>query len=131
MADLDPISSYGLLGDTRTVALVDSRGSIDWLCLPHFDGEPVFARLLAARDGGRFAVGPAEDGVLIRREYRRGTAVLESEWAVGSARLVTSDGMIADVSGSLLPTFCLVRRIEPRGGPVRVQLTFDPRAGPS
>jgi GH15 family glucan-1,4-alpha-glucosidase len=130
MTDLDPIGSYGLLGDTRTAALVDSRGSIDWLCLPHFDGEPVFARLVAGPDGGRFAVGPAEPAALVRRAYRRGTAVLESEWAVGSSRLVVSDGMIAEVRGSLLPAFCLVRRIEAHGGPVRVQLLFDPRTGP-
>ncbi len=130
MADLDPIGAYGLLGDTRTAALVDSSGSIDWLCLPHFDGQPVFARLLAGPEGGRFAIAPAEPSALVRRQYRPRTAVLESEWAVGSARLVASDGMVADVSGSPLPTFCLVRRVEARGGPVRVRLTFDPRAGP-
>ena len=131
MAEPDPIGSYGLLGDTRTAALVDSQGSIDWLCLPHFDGDPVFARLLAGPDGGHFAVRPAGPAELIQRRYRPETAVLESAWAVGSAQLIAADGLIADVDGSPLPTFCLVRRVEAHGRPVRVHVSFEPRAGPS
>jgi GH15 family glucan-1,4-alpha-glucosidase len=131
MAEPDPIGSHGLLGDTRTAALVDGQGSIDWLCLPHFDGDPVFARLLAGADGGHFTVRPAGPAELAHRRYRPGSPVLESAWTVDSAQLMTTDGMIADVDGSPLPTFCLVRRVEAHGRPVRVHVSFEPRAGPS
>jgi GH15 family glucan-1,4-alpha-glucosidase len=123
-----PIADYALLGDTRTAALVDAQGSLDWLCLPYFDGEPVFARLLAGEEGGRFVVGPAAAAPVVSRRYRPGSTVLETEWQVGSARLRLTEGMVADPVG-LFPTPCLVRRLEAIGGPVRATVVFEPRVG--
>ena len=31
------ISSYGIIGDMRSAALVSINGSIDWLCMPRFE----------------------------------------------------------------------------------------------
>ena len=47
-----PIGEYALLGDTRSAALVSRNGSVDWLCLPRFDADPVFGYLTDADHGG-------------------------------------------------------------------------------
>jgi trehalase-like protein/glycosyl hydrolase family 15 len=124
-----PIGDLGLLGDTRTAALVDGRGSVVWMCLPHFDGEPVFASLVAGAGGGDFRFGPAGGAELVGRRYRPGSAVMETTWRVGDARLILTEGMVAEVAGGLFPTTCLVRRLVAVGGPVDCTLRFDPRVG--
>ena len=52
------IEDYGLIGDTRTAALVGSDGAIDWMCVPRFDGDPVFGRLVGGPTPGTFETRP-------------------------------------------------------------------------
>src|SRR5204862_6847830 len=66
-----PIEDYGIIGNTYTAALVSRGGSIDWLCLPRFDSESVFASLLGEPKHGRWLIGPAEPVTQISRPYRR------------------------------------------------------------
>ncbi len=124
-----PIEDYGLLGDTRTAALVDSDGAIDWMCIPSFDGQPVFGRLVGGRDAGTFRMGPAGSATLLTRRYRPGSATLETTWDTHGAELTLAEAMIADVDGRLLPSTLLVRRLTAEGGSVEAVIEFDPRLG--
>jgi GH15 family glucan-1,4-alpha-glucosidase len=124
-----PIGDYGLIGDTRTAALCSTAGSIDWLCLPRFDGEAVFGRLVGGEDAGCFRVGPAAEAQVAHRRYRPGSVVLETTWRCSASELTLTEGMMANVAGRLLPATLLVRRLESRGGPSAVRLLFDPRHG--
>ena len=124
-----PIADYGLLADTRTAALVSSDGAIDWLCVPRFDGAPVFGRLVGGVHAGTFRLGPARPAPIVERRYRRHTATLETVWAIGERRLTLTEGMVAEVAGRLLPTTLLVRRLSAEGGAVDAVSEFDPRLG--
>src|SRR5581483_3521266 len=123
------IEEYGLLGDTRTAALVAPDGSIDWLCIPRFDGQPVFGRLVGGPDAGVFRMGPERPQTPISRRYRPDTVTLETAWQTSGGRLTLTEGMIAEVRGTLLPSTLLVRRLHAEGGPVQAVIDFDPRLG--
>jgi GH15 family glucan-1,4-alpha-glucosidase len=127
--DSPPIADYGLIGDTRTAALVSSDGAIDWLCVPRFDGDPVFGRLVGGPEAGSFRLGPAGDGSVARRRYLPESATLETTWATPGGRLVLREGMVAEVVGRLLPTTMVVRRLSAPDGPVDAMIQFDPRLG--
>src|SRR4029453_15816599 len=71
-----PIEDYGVIGDLHTVALVGINGSIDWLCLPHFDSPSVFAAILDNQIGGRFKVAPTSDNFRHKQFYWPDTAIL-------------------------------------------------------
>jgi GH15 family glucan-1,4-alpha-glucosidase len=124
-----PIDDYGLIGDTRTAALVASDGAIDWLCAPHFDSDPVFGRLVGGSAAGTFRVGPASSATLFTRRYRPGSATLETIWNADGAQLTLVEGMVGEIAGRLLPATMLVRRLTARGGSVDVTIEFDPRIG--
>ncbi len=74
-----PIADYGFLSDCHTGALVASDGSVEWLCLPHFDCPSVFAAMLD-RGAGRFRVGPYGLYVPAGRRYLPGTNMIETTW---------------------------------------------------
>ena len=84
------IEDYGIIGNAYTAALVSRAGSIDWLCLPRFDSESVFAALLGEPEHGRWLITAADPEVRLSRRYRGETGILETrfETAEGSAKLI-------------------------------------------
>ncbi len=63
------IEDHGVIGDLRTVALVATDGTLDWLCYPHFDSPSVFAALLDREKGGHFRIHPAPDGEVVHKQF--------------------------------------------------------------
>jgi GH15 family glucan-1,4-alpha-glucosidase len=124
-----PIGSYGLIGDTRTAALIAPDGSIDWWCVPRFDSPPLFGRLVGGGEAGWFTVGPAEAVAEPQRAYRPDTATLTTTWSVEGGELELVDGLVAEVEGRFLPGTVLVRRLVARGRSVRARLQLVPRFG--
>jgi GH15 family glucan-1,4-alpha-glucosidase len=79
-----------MIGDCHTAALVSKLGSIDWLCLPHFDSPACFAALIGTDKNGYWSIAPVEPIRSVRRRYREGTLILETEFETesGSATLI-------------------------------------------
>lgn len=73
------IEDYALIGDCHSAAIVRRDGSIEWLSWPRFDSGAVFAAMLGTRDQGHWSIC-AKGGVShIKRRYRPGTLILETE----------------------------------------------------
>jgi GH15 family glucan-1,4-alpha-glucosidase len=106
-----------MIGDCYTAALISKHGSIDWLCLPYFDSGACFAALLGTPDNGHWSISPAEKIRSIRRCYRDGSLVLETEFETegGSVRLI--DCMVPRGEQPEL-----IRIVEGTGGQVRMNL---------
>ncbi|WP_413316860.1 glycoside hydrolase family 15 protein [Agrococcus sp. 1P02AA] len=87
-----PIEDYALIGDRTTAALVGRDGSIDWLCLPHFDSPACFAALLGEREHGHWRIGPAGPATSTRR-YLPGSLVLETTHETPTGTVTVTDAM--------------------------------------
>jgi GH15 family glucan-1,4-alpha-glucosidase len=118
-----PIREYGLIGDTRTAALTSSAGSIDWMCWPRFDSEPIFGRLIDPKHGGCFEISVAQAARTTRR-YRDRSAILETTWQGRDGEATLVEVMAMRRKGSVL-----VRLLTCEKGHVAGQLVYDPRPG--
>jgi GH15 family glucan-1,4-alpha-glucosidase len=119
-----PIGSYALLANGRGAALACEDGSIDWLAVPQVDTPPFLASVLDAPEGGFFKIAPVEDYEVSRR-YVPGTMVLETTFTTARGSLQLTDAITSGFRGAL-PWFEVARKLEVRGGPVRVRFELRP-----
>jgi GH15 family glucan-1,4-alpha-glucosidase len=112
-----PIEQYALIGDCHTAGLVGSDGSIDWLCVPCFDSGACFAALLGGPEHGRWRIGPSGKVTAVRRKYREGTLILETEFETATGRARLTDFMPASRT-----RFDVVRIVEGLSGRVAMSL---------
>ncbi len=132
------IADYGFLSDCHTGALVASDGSIEWMCLPHFDSPSVFAAMLD-RGAGSWRVGPYNIYVPAGRRYIPGTNLIETTWMTPQGWLRVIDGLAIGAwhdnahgsSHTRPPTdydadHVLVRVIECVQGQVQVEIVAEP-----
>ena len=126
-----PIAGYALIGDCRSAALVGEDGSIDWLCLPRFDGPSVFGRILDATQGGSWQIEPVAP-YQVHQRYRDRTNLLDTVFSTGSGLAVVTDFMPLHQSDLRLhgrphdePR--VIRMVECLSGSIELRHTFDPR----
>src|SRR5215218_1614738 len=129
-ASSQPIANYGLLADCNSAALVGSDGSIDWLCLPRYDSDAIFARLLDP-DAGHWSIRPAQSYTATRR-YLPGTLVVETVFTTdtGEVRLTDAMAFAEGQRGHALGFDApheLLRSVEGVSGDVELRLELAPR----
>ena len=125
-----PVANYGLLADCNSAALVDRDGSIDWLCLPRYDSDAVFARLLDP-DAGHWSIRPT-GAYRAERRYLPGTLVVETTFTTdaGQVRLTDAMAFAERQRGHDLGYDApheLIRSVEGVSGEVELELELAPR----
>ena len=110
------LADLGLIGNCQLSALVRRDGAIVWSCMPRFDSEPLFARLLDEERGGSFVIRSAEE-VLGTQRYVPNTNVLETNFEAeeGSFRVIDFAPRFMQYERSFRPTK-LIRVVEPISG---------------
>ncbi|HEV2268504.1 MAG TPA: glycoside hydrolase family 15 protein [Steroidobacteraceae bacterium] len=121
-----PLADYALIGDCHSAALVSRQGSIDWCCLPRFDSDSCFGRLLDWGNGGYFQICPA-GRCSSRREYLEKSLVLVTTFRSGSGEARLIDFFAMRRGGSERPRREIVRIIEGVSGTLRLHVRFVPR----
>src|SRR5436309_535800 len=79
-----PISDYALISNCNAAALVSRHGSVDWCCMPRFDSDSCFGRLLDWEKGGYCAIAPIDPHCISRRSYLPDTMILETYFRTDS-----------------------------------------------
>jgi GH15 family glucan-1,4-alpha-glucosidase len=124
-----PIGWYSMIGDCRSAALVSKTGSIDWMCLPRFDSQWIFGRLLDWDHGGYFEIVPQAKADC-DRTYRTNSNAMETRWWYDHRRMRVVDFMphpANDGRGRPPQSLRVVRLIIGVAGQVEWKAVFRPR----
>jgi hypothetical protein len=111
------IEDYAIIGDTKTVALVDLTGSIDWWCAPRIDSAAAFAALLGDAGNGRWLIAPKGEVTKVTRRYEPETLILETIFETSTGSVSVCDFMPPHDGQSMIH-----RIVESRGGTVEMQM---------
>jgi len=123
--------SLGLIGNCAIAGLVDENGRMVWLCLPRFDGDPVFHALVGhgpgdARDGA-FSV-ELEDMTHTEQSYEPNTAILTTLLHGPSGVVeITDFAPRFEAKGRIFRPQMTARRIRPLSGWPRITTRLRPR----
>ncbi len=116
---------YGLIGNCQSSALVGEDGSVDWLCWPRPDSEPIFGKLLDPA-GGAFGV-EIPDRKSGLQYYIANTNVLCTEIQIDdSTRIKITDFFPRfEQFGRIFYPLNMIRIVEPMMGQPNIKVVID------
>ena len=118
------ISDHGIIGNTITMALIDSNGTIDFMCFPVCDSPTVFVSFLDAEKGGFFSITPKNIKKKIQL-YVPYTNVLVTQFICSTGIVELIDFM--PVSYKKTTDNSLIRRIKVLKGYVECHVCLSPK----
>lgn len=121
-----PIQNYGIIGNMRTAALVGLNGSIDWLCVPHFDSPSVFAGILDDEKGGRFEIAAIDTDISPKQFYWPDTNVLVTRFHATSGVAEIQDFMPVGLLPDSPWQHQLIRRVRVTQGSMEFRVRCHP-----
>lgn len=123
MADTErqaPIDAHGIIGDLRSAALVNDKGSVDFFCWPEFDSPSIFCSLLDTPDAGIFQLAPDLPDARHEQIYLPDSNVLQTRWLSERAVVEATDLLAIGDSEDDLPL--LIRRVRVVSGRATLRL---------
>ncbi|MGB3545203.1 glycoside hydrolase family 15 protein [Rubrivirga sp.] len=121
-----PIEDYGLIGNMRTAALVGKNGSVDWLCLPHFDSPSVFGGILDSEKGGHFRI-EVDGSYATRQTYLPDSNVLVTRFTGEEGAAEVVDYMPVGDIGPDAGYHRLIRHVRVLRGRIKIGIRVAPR----
>ena len=106
--------------------MISRDASIDWCCLPRFDSESIFGRLLDRDRGGFCSITPEGDHETSRR-YLDETLVLETTFRTGGGETRVVDCFAMRRGGRRKPYRQIIRVIEGVRGRMDLRVRVIPR----
>jgi alpha,alpha-trehalase len=124
MATLD----YGIIGNCKSAALVSSKGSLDWLCLPVFDSASVFGKLLDKEKGGSFEI-IVDSTYMIRQKYLENTNILLTTFSSGFDVFELVDFMprYKNTDASIYAPADIIRYFKCKSGSPKFKIKYSPK----
>lgn len=115
------IEDFAIIGNCRSAALIHRDGTLEWLCLPHFDSDACFASLLGTPDNGHWTIRPRGKFTSTRR-YVKNTLLLETTFSCEDGEVQLLDWLSVETPGEHL--FRTLRCLE---GTVELEWVLCPR----
>jgi GH15 family glucan-1,4-alpha-glucosidase len=118
----------GVIGNGSIAALIDPLGSIVWCCLPRFDADASFCKLLSPKIGGGEWAIELEDFERAEQEYLPNTAVLVTRLfdAHGGAIEIVDFAPRHRSHGRVYHPVMLARKVSPLSGSPRIRIKLQP-----
>ncbi|WLG52736.1 glycoside hydrolase family 15 protein [Pseudomonas sp. FP1742] len=119
------IDAHGIIGDMRSAALVNDKGSVDFFCWPEFDSPSIFCALLDSPEAGIFQLAPDLPDARREQIYLPDTNVLQTRWLSDHAVVEVTDLLPIGDSEDDWPM--LMRRVRVVSGQATIQMLCNLR----